>query len=124
MPTFYIHLTHVIITTVDCRSVLLCNCIGYNKMIITFIFGLLYAGVSGKTVATSTHCSPPSGSVDGHVVVEDGGGGVSHLTTLTWQVALGSTLCYRLVLGKMMTLHRSGLADLSLRPAAWLARWR
>ena len=43
----------------------------------------------------SVHCSPPAGSVDGHIVVEDGGGGISDLTTLSWQVALGSTLCYR-----------------------------
>ena len=41
------------------------------------------------------HCSPPSGSVDGGIVVEDGGGGVADITTITWQVALGSTLCYR-----------------------------
>ena len=41
------------------------------------------------------HCSPPTGSVDGGIVVEDSGGGITDLTTLTWQVALGSTLCYR-----------------------------
>ena len=44
------------------------------------------------------HCSPPTGSVDGRIVVEDGGGGIADLTTLTWQVALGSTLCYRSVM--------------------------
>ena len=48
----------------------------------------------------SRHCSPPTGSVDGSVVVEDGGGQVLDLTTLTWQVALGSTLCYRSGLGR------------------------
>ena len=41
------------------------------------------------------HCSPPTGSVDGSILVEDGGGGIAGITTLTWQVALGSTLCYR-----------------------------
>ena len=41
------------------------------------------------------HCSSPSGSVDGKIVVEEDGGEILDLTTLTWQIALGSTLCYR-----------------------------
>ena len=50
------------------------------------------------------HCSPPSGSVDGGIVVEDGEGGVADITTITWQVALGSTLCYRYNQNKSCTL--------------------
>ena len=41
------------------------------------------------------HCSSPSGSVDGRIVVEEDGGEISDFTTLTWQVALDTTLCYR-----------------------------
>ena len=68
-------------------------------MFITLIFSIFFSTVWASNVTIksehSVHCSPPSGSVDGHIVVEDDGGGISDLTTLTWQVALGSTLCYR-----------------------------
>ena len=55
----------------------------------------VHSSYSVDSDARGQHCSPPSGSVDGGIVVEDGGGGVADITTITWQVALGSTLCYR-----------------------------
>ena len=72
------------------------------------------------------HCSSPSGSVDGRIVVEEDGGEILDMTTLTWQVALGSTLCYRS--GGDRTRYRVNncfvLSDSSQRPAAWQAWWR
>jgi len=41
------------------------------------------------------HCSSPTGSVDGRIIVEEDGGEVADLTTITWQIGLGETLCYR-----------------------------
>ena len=72
----------------------------------------------------SVHCSPPAGSVDGHIVVEDAGGGLADLTTLSWQVALGSTLCYRSAGHSWLALNTSVLAGLSQRKAAWWALLR
>ena len=36
-----------------------------------------------------------SGSVDGKILVEDDGGQITDFTTVTWQIGLGETLCYR-----------------------------
>ena len=36
-----------------------------------------------------------AGSVDGKIMVEDDGGQMSDFTTVTWQIGLGETLCYR-----------------------------
>ena len=48
-----------------------------------------------EVVSNMRHCSPPTGSVDGSVVVEDSEGGIADLTTITWKIPLGSTLCYK-----------------------------
>ena len=42
-----------------------------------------------------SHCSSPGAVTDGRVVVEEEGGRLSDLTTVTWQIGLGETLCYR-----------------------------
>ena len=42
------------------------------------------------------------GSVDGKIMVEDDGGQMSDFTTVTWQIGLGETLCYRWV-GHLMS---------------------
>ena len=44
---------------------------------------------------TMRHCSSPTGSMDGRIVVEEDGGEAADVTTLTWQIGLGETLCYR-----------------------------
>ena len=44
---------------------------------------------------SSTHCSSPTGSMDGKMVVEEEGQDAADVTTLTWQIGLGDTLCYR-----------------------------
>ena len=44
---------------------------------------------------TVRHCSSPTGSMDGRIVVEEDGGEAADVTTLTWQIGLGETLCYR-----------------------------
>ena len=41
------------------------------------------------------HCSSPGGVMDGKIVVEDEAGELSDFTTVSWQVGLGETLCYR-----------------------------
>ena len=64
------------------------------------------------------HCSSPSGSVDGAIVVEEDGGEILDMTTLTWQVALGSTLCYRSGGDRTRVNNCFVLSDSSQRPAA------
>ena len=70
------------------------------------------------------HCSSPSGeymifrlfkslllgSVDGKILVEDDGGQMSDFTTLTWQIGLGETLCYKF---KSETSSMSGTVEVS-----------
>ena len=41
------------------------------------------------------HCSSPGGVMDGKILVEDDTGVMTDLTTVTWQIGLGETLCYR-----------------------------
>ena len=41
------------------------------------------------------HCSSPGGAMDGKIVVEDEAGELSDFTTVSWQIGLGETLCYR-----------------------------
>ena len=53
------------------------------------------ASIDKDITSSSRHCSSQSGSIDGKIVVEEDGGELLDFTTLTWQVALGSTLCYR-----------------------------
>ena len=36
--------------------------------------------------ASSRHCSSPTGSVDGKILVEDDGGQMTDFTTITWQI--------------------------------------
>jgi len=59
--------------------------------------GLSWSGgdSTSSTVPTVRHCSSPSGSVDGRILVEEEGGGTQDFTTITWQIGLGETLCYR-----------------------------
>ena len=47
------------------------------------------------TIWSRHHCSPPMGSIQSDIRVQDGRGNTDELTTLSWQLALGSTLCYR-----------------------------
>lgn len=44
------------------------------------------------------HCSSPGGAMDGKIVVEDEAGELSDFTTVSWQIGLGETLCYRHVI--------------------------
>ena len=44
---------------------------------------------------SSRHCSSPSGSIDGRIVVEEDGGTLEDFTTLSWSIGLGETLCYK-----------------------------
>ena len=37
-------------------------------------------------VGSSRHCSSPTGSVDGKILVEDDGGQMTDFTTITWQI--------------------------------------
>ena len=41
------------------------------------------------------HCSSPTGSLEGRLKVEEDGKEAADVTTLTWQIGLGETLCYR-----------------------------
>ena len=60
-----------------------------KKTILLFILSCCVL-VEGST----PHCSSPTGSMDGRMVVEkDGEKG--DVTTLTWQIGLGETLCYK-----------------------------
>ena len=38
------------------------------------------------SVGSSRHCSSPTGSVDGKILVEDDGGQMTDFTTITWQI--------------------------------------
>ena len=38
------------------------------------------------SLASSRHCSSPTGSVDGKILVEDDGGQMTDFTTITWQI--------------------------------------
>lgn len=53
--------------------------------------------VRDETRSSRRHCSPPTGSVDGSIVVEDSEGVMANFTTITWKIPLGSTLCYRYI---------------------------
>ena len=44
------------------------------------------------------HCSSPGGVMDGKILVEDEAGVMTDFTTVTWQIGLGETLCYRSVI--------------------------
>ena len=52
-----------------------------------------FAVIDGSTLFKNCVASP--GSVDGKIMVEDDGGQMSDFTTVTWQIGLGETLCYR-----------------------------
>ena len=81
------------------------------------------------------HCSSPSGeymmfrfrlfkslllgSVDGKILVEDDGGQMSDFTTLTWQIGLGETLCYKF---KSETSSVSGTVEVSYQSQASIIR--
>ena len=41
------------------------------------------------------HCSSPGGVMDGKILVEDDTGALTDFTTVTWQIGLGETLCYK-----------------------------
>ena len=41
------------------------------------------------------HCSSPTGSMVGRIVVAEDGRHPQDMTTLTWQIGLGETLCYK-----------------------------
>ena len=43
----------------------------------------------------TTYCSPSLGSMDGEVVVEQEDGRFLNLTNVSWQLGLGSALCYK-----------------------------
>ena len=68
-----------------------------NKMLFFFLLlkCWLLCGTRYPPVTRSRHCSSPTGSMDGRIVVEEDGGEAADLTTLTWQIGLGETLCYR-----------------------------
>ena len=44
---------------------------------------------------TRRHCSPPVGSIDGRILVEQENGDKSHLTSVYWHLGLDTTLCYK-----------------------------
>ena len=39
-----------------------------------------------ENILSSRHCSSPTGSVDGKILVEDDGGQMTDFTTITWQI--------------------------------------
>ena len=43
----------------------------------------------------SRHCSPPVGTSDGRVMVQQAGGDLATLTSLNWHLGLHTTLCYK-----------------------------
>ena len=55
----------------------------------------LASGLPSSPSSPVRHCSSPSGSVDGRILVEEEGGATQDFTTITWQIGLGETLCYR-----------------------------
>ena len=134
-PSFQCHHYHKY-----CRSVLLCMCIRNNtgffnllllmwiKMFLALPFFISISTVCASNVTIksehSRHCSPPAGSVDGHIVVEDGGGGISDLTTYLAGDARVSPLLQVSWGQSRLPLNTSVLAGLSPRPAAWQALWR
>lgn len=48
----------------------------------------------------SRHCSPPVGSSDGRVMVEQMDGELATLTSLNWHLGLHTTLCYKVGLDR------------------------
>ena len=56
------------------------------------------------------HCSSPTGSLDGRIVVEEDGEEAADMTTLTWQIGLGETLCYRF---KSETSKLAGMVEVT-----------
>ena len=44
------------------------------------------AEVVREETLNTRHCSSPSGSVDGKILVEDDGGQMTDFTTITWQI--------------------------------------
>ena len=50
------------------------------------------------------HRSSPGGVMDGKILVEDDTGIVTDFTTVTWQIGLGETLCYRWVIWCHVTI--------------------
>ena len=60
--------------------------------------------------APTRHCSSPTGSLDGRIVVEEDGEEAADMTTLTWQIGLGETLCYRF---KSETSKLAGMVEVT-----------
>ena len=60
--------------------------------------------------APTRHCSSPTGSLDGRIVVEEDGEEAADMTTLTWQIGLGETLCYRF---KSETSNLAGMVEVT-----------
>jgi hypothetical protein len=72
------------------------QCGGLVGLLLLLLLLLLLGLVGGLPArAPQRHCSSPSGSVDGRILVEEEGGATRDFTTITWQIGLGETLCYR-----------------------------
>ena len=65
------------------------------RLLLLFIFCVLSSSFPSPPSNHTRHCSSPTGSMDGRIVVEEDGGEAADVTTLTWQIGLGETLCYR-----------------------------
>ena len=66
------------------------------------------------------HCSSPSGSVEGRIVVEEEGGTLTDMTVLTWQIGLGETLCYR-YLDKYKKIENVMTVDFILQSSLYIS---
>ena len=67
------------------------------------------------------HCSSPSGSVEGRIVVEEEGGTLTDMTVLTWQIGLGETLCYRYLEYKYKKIENVKTVNLILQPSSYIS---
>ena len=65
------------------------------RLLLWLIHGLNSVISSSLDPIPTRHCSSPTGSLDGRIVVEEDGEEAEDLTTLTWQIGLGETLCYK-----------------------------
>ena len=58
--------------------------------------------------SSSRHCSPPVGTSDGRVIVEQGNGDLAAITSVNWHLGIHTTLCYKVETGRrhgaMLTL--------------------
>ena len=59
--------------------------------------------VRHNMTGASLHCSPPVGTSDGRVMVEQSDGDLTSLTSLNWHLGLHTTLCYKVQLTIMET---------------------